>query len=191
VLIIGAVVLTGDTSHSRAGDAENFFDLLAAGLQHDTHANIVGAGLKSLQDDPSVQAAQDRIVNTIRNYPDYGEQSFSIPNDIPDKFTANGPSGNWKQAAETLNPAFWMVHTGEISATNIIVSGDGTISTTWHIHDHFDFIPGTDHTEEYNKWASIIHPIYNGLFHAEESYPTDAYWKQIILPSNSSCGNCR
>jgi RHS repeat-associated protein len=191
VFIIGAVMLAGDTTHSRAGDAENFYDLIGAGLSHDKHANIVGAGLESLQDDPSVQAAQKRIVNRITSNIEYEEQAFSLKVITdPNGFTANGPSGNWKQAAVTLNPAFWMVHTGQISATNIKVSADGTILTTWHIHDAFDFIPGPDHTEEYNKLASIIHPIYNGFFHAEETYPTDAYWKQTILPANS-CGRCR
>jgi hypothetical protein len=190
LVIIGAIVLSGDTPRTGPDDAENFFDLLAAGLQHDKQANIVGAGLKSLQDDPSVQAAQGKIVNYIKTDPNYGNQSFS-PQNVPSKqFTADGPSGDWNQAATTGNPAFWMVHTGEISATNTNVSGNGTISTTWHIQDQFDFIPGPDHSDTYNKWASIIHPIYNGLLHAEETFPTDAYWKQVI-PAKNSCGNCR
>jgi hypothetical protein len=83
-----------------------------------------------------------------------------------------------------------MVHTGSISATNIKVSADGTISTTWHIHDDFDFIPGLNHSDVYNNLAKPVHSIYNDKLHAEESYPTDAHWNQTISPSNS-CGNCR
>jgi RHS repeat-associated protein len=181
VFIIGAVMLTGDTSHLRAGDASSAFDLVKMGLQHEKHANIVNEGLKSLQDDPSVKAAQGRLVDRITNKPEYRKQAYSN-DDVSDQFTANGHSGNWKQAAQENNQAFWMVHTGIISATNIKVSADGTISTTWHIHDDFDFIPGPDHAEEYNYWASKVHYIYNELLGAEESYPVDAYWNETIPP---------
>jgi hypothetical protein len=191
VFIIGAVVLTGDTPSLRAGDAGNIVDLIVAGLQHDKHANIVNEGLQSLQDDPSVKDAQTRIINQITGKPEYEEQAFSLK-DItdPNGFTANGPSGDWHQAAREGNQAFWMVHSGSISATNIKVSADGTISTTWHIHDYFDFIPGPDHSEEYNSWASKVHYIYNEILGAEESYPTDTYWNETIPPTNS-CERCR
>jgi hypothetical protein len=42
------------------GVAGNITDLVIAGLQHEGHANIVDEGLESLQNDPSVQDAQDR-----------------------------------------------------------------------------------------------------------------------------------
>jgi hypothetical protein len=178
-------VLNGDTPHLGAGDAENVFDLVAAGLQHEKHANIVNGGLQSLQDDPSVQAAQGRIVDIVTSKPEYGEQSYSL-NDISDTFTANGPSGNWKQAAMEGNQAFWMVHSATISATNIKVTADGTISTTWHIHDDFDFVPGPTRSDEYNSWATKIHRIYNEILGAEESYPTDAYWEDTILHNDNN-----
>jgi hypothetical protein len=180
VLVIGAIVLTGDTPRLGPGDAGNVTDLVVAGLQHEGHANIVNEGLESLQNDPSVQDAQDRIVGEIVSLPEYGEQPFSINEDISDSFTADGPSGNWKQAAIEGNQAFWMVRNGTISATNTNVSADGTISTTWHIHDDFDFIPGPNRSKDYNDWATIIHFFYNDLLGGEESYPTDAYWNETI-----------
>jgi hypothetical protein len=184
-------MLTGDTARITPpptdGNASNIGDLVQLGLDHTAHANITGKGLQSLQDDPSVQSAQNTIVALIKNKPGYGEQAFTIPDGnklLAKTFTANGPSGNWKQAAITGNQAFWMVHSATLYATNTKVSEDGTISTTWHIRDKFDFIPGTDHTEEYNKWASRVHHIYNDILGAEESYPTDAKWHQTILPEN-------
>ena len=180
-LVIGAIVLTADIPRLGAGDAGNVTDLVIAGLQHEEHSNIVNEGLQSLQDDQSVTDAKSRIVDRITNVPEYGKQAYSH-GDVFDQFTANGPSGNWKQAAIEGNQAFWMVHTGTISATNTKVSADGTISITWHIHDYFDFIPGPDHTQEYNYWASKVHYIYNNLLGAEESYPTDAYWNEILPP---------
>lgn len=182
VLVIGAVVLTADTPRLGPGEAASIYDLVAAGLQHEGHANIVNEGLQSLQDDPSVQAAQDRIIGEIVSLPEYGERSFTINEGISDSFTANGPSGNWKQAALENNQAFWMVHTATLSATNTTVAADGTISTTWQIQDYFDFIPGPNHSDEYNRWASKVHYIYNDLLGAEESYPTNAYWNDTIPP---------
>jgi RHS repeat-associated protein len=179
LVLIGIAVLNGSTPRYGAGDAASFYDLVADGLQHEKHANIVGEGLQSLQPDPSVKSAQERLEARITSKPEYGNQAYS-QNDVSDQFTANGPSGNWVVAAGTGNPAFWMVHSATISATKITVSADGTISTTWHIHDKFDFIPGPNHSDGYNFLASIIHPIYNGLLHAEETYPTDAYWDEII-----------
>ena len=58
VRVIGAIILTGDTPKSGAGDADRVIDLVFDGLLHDEHANIVGDGLQSLQDDPSVQDAR-------------------------------------------------------------------------------------------------------------------------------------
>ena len=167
------------------GEAASVFDLVADGLQHEKHANIVNEGLQSLQDDPSVKAAQEKLVNIITSNPKYGEQAYS-PADVSGQFTANGPSRNWKQAAITGNQAFWMVHTANLSATNIKVSADGTVSIIWHVYDDFDFIPGPDHTEEYNDWASGVHYIYNDFLGAEESFPTDAYWNETIPPQKST-----
>jgi RHS repeat-associated protein len=181
LIIIGVIVLTGDIPHSGAGDAANVKDLVTAGLQHDEHANIVGEGLQSLQDDPSVKAAQSELVGRITNVPEYRKQAYSNV-DVSDSFKADGPSGNWKQAAWEGNQAFWMVRHGDISATNIKVSADGTINTTWHIHDNFNFIPGPDRSKDYNKYATIVHFIYNDVLRAEESFPTDAYWNETITP---------
>lgn len=191
-LVIGAIVLSGDTPRLGPGGAGYVTDLVVAGLQHEGHANIVNEGLESLQNDPSVQGAQDRIVALITNKPEYREQPFSINEDITARFTADGPSGNWKQAFWEGNQAFFMVRNADISATNTNVSADGTISTTWHTDDKFDFIPGPNRSKDYNYFASIIYPIYNGLLRAE-SYQTEAHWNQIIPPSNSSnsCGRCR
>jgi RHS repeat-associated protein len=190
VVIIGMIVLAADTPQVTApaanGNASSVSDLIQLGLEHAPHANITGEGLQSLQDDPSVKAEQSNIVGAITHDPKYGEQSFSVQSSFPKQFTANGPSGNWLQAGLTNNQAFWMVHSGTISATNTQVSADGTISTTWHIHDNFDFIPGPDRSATYNSWASIVHLIYNDLLGAEETYPTDAYWNETIPPKKKS-----
>ncbi len=184
LVVIGAIVLSADTPSLGPGDAAYVGDLVVAGIQHEGHANIVGAGLQSLQDDPSVQSAQDEIVTLITNQPGYGEQAFTVSDGnqiLTQPFTAEGPSGNWIQAAIEGNQAFWMVRNGDISATNTTVSADGTISTTWHIHDDFDFIPGPNRSKEYNFFAAIIHFPYHDLLGAE-SFPTDAYWNEIIPP---------
>lgn len=131
--------------------------------------------------DPSVKDAQGRVIDFITDNPNYGKHDYSH-SDVTDQFTANGPSRNWKEAAITGNQAFWMVHTGTITATNIQVSADGSITTTWHIHDYFDFIPGPNHSDEYNYWATKVHYVYNNLLGAEETYPTDAYWNATIPP---------
>jgi len=180
-LVMGAIILTGDSPRVGAGEAANVTDLIIDGLQHEEHANIVGDGLQSLQDDPSVQAAQGRVVDVITGAPEYGKQAYS-PSDISDQFVADGPSGNWMEAAINGNQAFWMVRGGTISATNTNVSADGTIATTWHVQDNFDFIPGPDRSADYNFWASIVHYFYNDLLGAEESFPTDAYWNESIPP---------
>ena len=181
LIIIGAVVLNADTPRQGPGDAGNVMDLVTDGLQHEEHARIVGEGLQSLQDDPSVKDAQGRVIDFITDNPNYGKHDYSH-SDVTDQFTANGPSRNWKEAAITGNQAFWMVHTGTITATNIQVSADGSITTTWHIHDYFDFIPGPNHSDEYNYWATKVHYVYNNLLGAEETYPTDAYWNATIPP---------
>lgn len=182
ITVVTQLLTTGDAPKRGPGEAASVSDLVIAGLQHEKQANIVNEGLQSLLDDPSVKDAQDRIVDRIASAPEYGEQPFSINEDISDSFTADGPNGNWKEAAVTGNQAFWMVRNGTLSATNTKVSADGTISTTWHINDNFDFIPGPDRSEDYNYWASKVHYIYNELLGAEETFPADAYWKEIIPP---------
>jgi hypothetical protein len=53
-----------------------------------------------LQDDRSVQAAQDRLIDLINDDPRYGQEAYNVPdsNDLSSAFTANGSSGDWKQA---------------------------------------------------------------------------------------------
>jgi len=104
ILIIGAIMLTKDSPIAPPptyfGNAENVEDLVHLGIEQANHANITGEGLQSLQSDPSVQAAQGRIVDQIRSEPGYGEQPFSLNGDFGrTSFTANGDSGNWRQAA--------------------------------------------------------------------------------------------
>jgi hypothetical protein len=151
------------------------------GYEHADHANITGEGLQSLKDDPSVQAAQGRIVDKITGKSEYGEQDFSLK-DISDKFTANGSTGKWYQAAWEGNQAFFMVHTGSLSATNIRVSADGTISTTWVVTDKFDYIPNAEKGFWYNFFAVPTYFFYNIVGDAEEQYPTNAYWDETIPP---------
>jgi hypothetical protein len=173
--------------------ASNLSDLLVLGIEHADHATIVGDGLQSLQEDPSVKGAQKSIVNQIKSNPEYGNQPFVINGDYKSStFTANGPSGNFLQAAGEGNPAFWMVHTGSISATDTKVSADGTISTTWKVDDHFDYIPDwTGRIDElktdpvryfaYNGFAQLIAPLYHGILNADP-YQTNAYWDETIPP---------
>jgi hypothetical protein len=112
---------------------------------------------------------------------EYGERPFSINQDISDSFTADGPNGNWKEAAVTNNQAFWMVRNGTISATNTTVSVDGTISTTWHVHDEFNFDPGPDRSKDYNYWVTLYHYFYADPL-GIETVVTDAYWNETIPP---------
>jgi len=166
-------------------NASNLGGLLLAGYEHADHANITGEGLQSLQDDPSVQAAQERIVDRITSKPYYGEQAFTHK-DISDQFTANGPSGSWSQAAREGNSAFWMAHTGNVSATDINVSADGTMELTWVVSDNFDYIPDWDNSGgrdgssywAYNIFATIVNPIYNGVLGAKKQVPVNAKWDE-------------
>jgi len=171
-------------------NASNLGGLLLAGYEHAGHANITGEGLQSLQEDPSVQAAQERIVDRIASKPGYGEQAFSLQKDLEDQFTANGPNRSWSQAARAGNPAFWMVHTGNLSATDINVSANGTMEITWVVSDNFDYIPDWDNSGDrdgssywaYNIFATIIYPIYNDVLDAKEQVPVNAKWDETISP---------
>ncbi|NPV85710.1 MAG: RHS repeat-associated core domain-containing protein, partial [Anaerolineae bacterium] len=169
------------------GDASNLLGLLLLGYEHAGHANIVGEGLQSLQDDPSVQAAQGRIVDQIHDDQSYGHEAYSMP-DISENFTANGPGRKWWLAALEGNQAFFMVHTGTLSATNTTVAADGTISTTWIISDNFDYLPDFKNHgfDEYNFFAVLIYPVYNVLLGAAEQYPTSASWQETIPPQTSN-----
>jgi RHS repeat-associated protein len=188
--VVGGVVLgTAIYSHvihqpSKPTDANasTAQELLYLGYEHAEHANITGDALQSIQDDRSVQAAQQKVIESIAGNSKYGEEPFFIQKSDPKEFTANGPTGNWVQALVDGNQAFWTVHSSSITATNTTVSADGTISATWHIQDDFDFIPGPNHALPYNIWASLVHPIYNGIFAAKESFPIDVYWNQTHPP---------
>ena len=160
-------------------------DLLLLGYEHADHANITGEGLQSLQDDPSVQAAQDRLVDLINDDPRYGLEAYNVPTseDLSSTFTANGLSRDWKQAALENNQAFFMVHTGILSATNTTVTADGTISTTWKVSDNFDYLPDFEgHGFDYNFFAVLNYFGYNIVLGAENQYPTNAYWQDTIPP---------
>ncbi len=194
-LVIGAIVLTGDTPYSTLqpapaadGNASNLGDLLQLGIEHASSANIVGRGLQDLQNDPHVKGAQDDIIAGIKSNPNYGKEAFNIPSEGPEGFTANGPDGNWVTGAVTRNPSFWMVHTANLYATNTHVSADGTISTTWKVEDQFDYLPAWDDDFRtgasywaYNGFAQLISPIYHGLLQAEP-LSTNACWNKTYPP---------
>jgi hypothetical protein len=163
------------------------------GVEHADHANITGAGFQSLENDPSVQSVQAKIVAQISSEPSYGQKPYTIPDDqLYKNFTAGDVNGSWVQGALTGNPSFYMVHSGTLYATNIKVSADGTISTTWEVRDNFDYLPAWgDHKTRpnilnylaYNMTAQfIVDPIYYGLLHAEPQLPTTAQWNQTIYP---------
>ena len=165
------------------GDASNVWELMKPGKDYAAHGNIVGRGLQSLKDDPSVQDAQKRIIDIISTYPEYGEQPFVLKNGPSEIFTANGPSRKWVIAALTGNQAFFMVHTATLQATNIRVSADGYISTTWKVDDYFDYIPDWDGKGwEYNHFAEFVQFFYNDLWGAKEQFPTSAHWNDTIPP---------
>ena len=197
VLVIGAIVLTGDTPKNTTppatadGNASNLWDLLQLGIEHALNATITGEGLQSLQNDPSVQAAEGKIVDKIRTDPKYGQQPFVPGQDVSATFTAGDVDGSWVKGALTGNPSFYMVHTGTLYASNTKVSADGTISTTWKVEDSFDYLPAWDDHETrpnivnylaYNGYTLFIDPIYYDLLHAEPTIPTNAYWDQVIPP---------
>jgi RHS repeat-associated protein len=188
-IVAGALLGTAIYTHaihqpSKPADANasTFKELLALGYEHAEHANVTGDALQSIQDDPSVQRAQQKTVDFIANNSKYGKESFSPELSPSEPFTADGPSGDWVQAATEGNQAFWVVHSGSVSADDVTVSADGTISATWHIQDDFDFIPGPDHSVPYNIIASIVNPLYSGLFGAKKSYRIDVHWKQTYPP---------
>jgi RHS repeat-associated protein len=200
-VVLAAGVFLGESIYnnfirepSRPADANasSLRDLINLGYEHAEHANIVGEGLQSLQDDPDVQDVQRRIVTHITDKPKYGEQPYSLKNiQDPDGFHANGPSRNWFIAGATGNQGFYMVHTGNISATNIKVSADGTISTTWVINDDFDYIPDFEgHGFAYNAVAILNYPFYYTMLGSKKQYPVTAKWNEIIHPS-SLCERCR
>lgn len=83
-----------------------------------------------------------------------------------------------------------MAHTGTVSATDIEVSANGTIDTTWVISDNFDYIPDWRNQGNrdgfsywaYNSFATIIYPIYNGVLGAKKQVPVNAKWDETRLP---------
>jgi hypothetical protein len=182
-----AIVLT-ETAKPVGDNASNIWELMHLGVEHADHANITGAGLQSLENDQSVQSAEDKLVADIRSNPNYGKQAFSI--DSGNKmFTAGDINGSWVLGALTGNPSFYMVHTAILYDTNTRVSANGTISTTWEVRDNFDYIPAWgDHTTRpnllnylaYNIGATLVSPIYYGLLGAKPQIPTTANWDQTI-----------
>jgi hypothetical protein len=75
-----------------------------------------------------------------------------------------------------------MVHSGTLSATDINVSADGTISLKWVITDIFDYKPEMDRGfSSYNIFAVLIYPYYYIVADAED-VPTDAEWDEKIPP---------
>ena len=164
-------------------EASGFWDLINLGINHAGHANIVGKGLQSLKNDPSVQDAQGNVINQIACLPEYGNEAFVPPDYIyNDDFTANGPTRNWLLGAVGMNKAFWMVHSASVYATNTKVDADGTISTKMMIYDEFDFLEDPNKDDGYNFFARRVDPFYYGLHQAKESYPVHAYWDEIIQP---------
>lgn len=195
VAVVGGVLLgtaiysnyIHEPSRPADGNASNVWELAYLGYEHAEHANIVGDGLKSLQNDKSLQGQQDKIIEKIRDDPRYLEEAFT-PDKITEPFSVDGPNGNWY---EGLNkPAFWMVHTGRISATKINVSEGGTISTTWKVTDTFDYKPRWEKgiSDEYNWFAVPLYFLYNIVGGAKEQYTTNAYWNQRIPPPPNACG---
>ena len=164
------------------GNASNLWDAVYLGYEHAEHANIVGEGLQSLQEDKSLQAAQDKIIEDIIDESFYRQEAY-IPEDKFERFTANGSSGNWEQAAKEFNQAFWMVHTAIVSTTDTRVAADGTITTTWVVSDDFDYLPDFRNKGlEYNFFAVLISFGYNVVLGAKTQYPTTATWTEVIPP---------
>lgn len=178
-----------EPSRPADGNASTVFELTYLGYEHAEHANIVGEGLQSLMDQKSLQGHQTSLINQIRADPRYRAEAFA-PEKISEGFTANGPSGHWYLAV--TEPAFWMVHGGRISATQIKVSENGTISLTWKVTDKFDYIPRWEKGifDPYNLFAVPMHFLYNTIGGAKKQYTTNAYWKQTIPPPPNSCGHC-
>jgi RHS repeat-associated protein len=200
-ILCGAIAYTAITLYSSVkiltaqpdgNNASNIWELMKLGVEQADHANITGEGLQSLQEDKSLQSAQERLLIQITGKPEYGKQAYTLK-DLSDKFTANGPSGHWYQAPLDGGQAFWMVHTAILSATNIKVSADGTTSLTWKVSDQFDYLQSKDKGLAYNTGALLSYPIYNGLLGAKKQFPTNAEWNQTIPPPppTYSCGRCR
>jgi RHS repeat-associated protein len=202
VAAVVAVVLT-ETAQPVGDNASNIWELVKLGVEQADHAYITGDGLKNLEDDPSVQAKENKIADDITGDPRYGKQAFSIQGDYTDpkepSFTADGPSRNFAIGFLTGNQGFLMVHSATLYATDTQVSENGTISTTWKVEDQFDYLPdwqnhARPHYWEYNLTAQfVVAPIYYGWLNAKAQVPDTAEWHQTI-PSHDwwddSCSRC-
>ena len=192
IYMVAAVVVVAltETAHPIGDNASNIWELMHLGVEHADHANITGAGLQSLENDPSVKGEEDNITALIQSDPKYRNQAYTVPDDEYSKlFTANGPSKNFFTGLLTGNEAFLMVHGATLSNTNTKVSADGTISITWKVDDNFDYLPEWNnhnrsgyHYWAYNIGAAIASPIYYGLLGAEPTLPDNASWNQTIYP---------
>jgi RHS repeat-associated protein len=168
-------------------NASNIIGLLWLGYEHADHVNIVGEGLKDVQDDPTTIEAQEIIIEKITADPRYGFEAFDLPDSIEysEDINTHGPSRNWKQAVLENNQAFWMVHDANIYATDISVSSDGTISTTWMVDDTFENSPSRYRDLEYNICAVLTYIPYNIIL-GSKAVKTNAYWNDIIPPKKES-----
>jgi RHS repeat-associated protein len=188
-----AVIAQTEAAKPVGNNASNIQELMKLGVDQADHANITGEGLQSLEDDPSVQGAESRIIAKIREKPEYGTEAFSIDNSNSpyDTFTADGPGRSWAKGLAEQNPAFLMMHRATLYATDTHVTADGTISTTWEARDQFDYIPDLLNTGgrslknylAYNAGAIVMAPIYYGMLHARPQVRTTADWNQTIFPS--------
>jgi RHS repeat-associated protein len=170
--------------------------LIFLGIIHAPSATVVGEGLQSLREDPSLKAAKDRLITKIREKPQYGKTAYTYDKIESTNFTANGPDKQWTSGFKNGNQAFFMVHTGTLSATNVQVYADGTISARWIIEDQFDYLPDwvgriDDLFENpgsyfaYNVGAELVSSIYHDRLGADP-YPTNAYWNEITPPEYNS-----
>jgi len=168
-------------------NATGFWELAARGVLQANAANIVGQGLAQLKRDPAVTSFQNETLDKIMSNSQYGQNAFT-PNDKSDSVYV-GDHGN--TIVNLFDENNWMVHAGTMTATNMNVSKDGKITTTWQISDNFDFRSDwSDHTTrtglaywKYNISAALFGDfLYHGIFGATDDLSTTATWYTTLCP---------
>jgi hypothetical protein len=160
---------------------QTFMAMLGAGLDQESHFDITGSGLVKIKQDADVIKAQSEIIAGIKENPRFGNEAYT-PNDKSSTVHL-GQQGSL--LADTGDETFWMVHYGDLSATNIEASEDGALKITWNIHDTFNFRPSEDKGSFYNALAWAVGGIYHDVFGATDQMKTDATWTTITCPDGS------
>jgi hypothetical protein len=174
-------------------NASSFGDLVRLGMEHAQHVNITGGALTSLESDHGVQVEQGKILNEIQSFPNYGKKTFSVGELAPPDPTEGiqaGDHGGMLQGIFSGDQNFWNVKAAYLYSSKSYVSADGTITTTWQLHDSFDFEPDwSGNTRQgwnywqYNIWGTVGGwGLYNGILNGAHHMDDTATWTTTVHP---------